>query len=1171
MINALLATALVAKRMAVSILLLILLSSLYLSSTGSIPTINYSVVNPIMDEVIFSADFEDNDGDNNWTLSSFATDGNWINDVPSPYFTGVTRMEIVAIEGNQSLVTGSINNQDVDGGPTIVRSPTITLDPQAESIDISFSYYFSHFTNSSVDDNLLITVHDASDDNELLSLVEEFGAPSSRDATWELYQGSLLALAGRDIYVQASSRDVANPSKVEAAIDRLEISQRVMTPSVCETLIFDDFEVGFGNWIDGGSDASRFFSSFLASSGIVSVSLRDNTNTSLITSGPHDISDVDQLQVSFNYRALSFENDEDFWFQTSSDGVNFTIEEDWIHQVDFENNEAISESITIDGPFSSTTYFRFRADATSNGDRVFIDDILIETCEIEPSPEVVINIADSSFCNGSSILLQPEIIHPDGVIVNHQWSVLPSSTASGFELSGTSSQDLSISAVDAVLGTIDLRYSIQDDNGFVDSTDVTIFLLGVEPCSIQTSTDSICDGTTLSLDATTIFDVMPDFGIVPRNNSGDGVSLEHEIIGVQVPEGVLVTITLPTWDDHFDEIILNGNQIIPRVFQPESWNNGGMQTERPWLPNINGLPRSIITIQSDEVRYFSSQTVTSTEMVEVFPTNWVTTPQNFRVGTNILHFGIQNTAGPTSGSWIVEAEGVAGYTYLWSTGETTAGIEVTPDETTTYDVVVTAPNGCESFCERTIFVEHPIVSISDTSISVGEIVEIQPVVSGTSGSSPTYQWRLISDDTSGIILSNTNAEILTIDGSSISADGQEQIEILLTSEAGCTDLDTMNVIVEGPTGISCNLQTNFFNEQQFAWGFGIQNTSAEDINSWQARISNASYELDVSQITNNNLFVYTQIDNGDGTYDHIFTGTGGIAAFSSLPNFQWQGVNFGGPISSDGIEFRCKDNDSDLCADMGTVVTEDIVICAGEDIQVQPTIVGDLGPTPSYQWSLISDGSSGLALSNISSDILMLDAISVTETAEELIELVVTNSLGCSAIDTMLVSIGISTESNIDYVGCQGDGYGILVNDTLYDESNPTGVETIPGALGCDSIINVNLIFNEPVVVEAGMLPFSVCSATGEITLSDLGASISGGANTGLWTSMGDGTFDVGGIFNISGSASVYRLGPRDIENGEVILTLTSTDPPGPCEPVADAVLILINDITCSQFPWAGN
>jgi len=851
--------------------------------------------------------------------------------------------------------------------------------------------------------------------------------------------------------------------------------------------------------------------------------------------------------------------------------INFTIEEDWIHQVDFENNEARSESITIEGPFSSTTYFRFRADATANGDMVFIDDVLIETCEIEPSPEIVINIADSSFCIGSSILLQPEIIHPDGSIVNHQWSVLPSSTATGFELSGTSSQDLSISAVDAILGTIDLRYTIQDNNGFVDSTDVTVFLLGVEPCSIQTSTDSICDGTTLALDATTIFDVMPDFGIVPSNNSGDGVSLEHEIIGVQVPEGVLVTITLPTWDDHFDEIILNGNQVIPRVFQPESWNNGGMQTERPWLPNINGLPRSIITIQSDEVRYFSSRTVTSTEMVEVFPTNWVTTPQNFRVGTNILHFGVQNTSGPTSGSWIVEAEGVAGYTYLWSTGETTAGIEVTPNETTTYDVVVTAPNGCESFCERTIFVENPIVSISDTSISVGEIVEVQPMVSGISGSSPTYQWRLISEGTSGITLSNTNSEILTIDGSSISVDGEERIEILVTSEAGCTDLDTMNIIVEGPTGLPCTLQSNFFNEQQFAWGFGIQNTSAEAINSWQARISNASYELDVSQITNNNLFVFVQVDNGNGTYDHIFTGIGAIPAFSTLPNFEWPGVNFGGPISSDGIEFRCDETSVDPCADLGTVTTPDATLCSGESIQVEAAISGDLGLAASFQWSLISDGSTGLELLNTSTETLTLNAVSVIENGAELIELIVTNNIGCMTIDTMMVSIGLTTETIVDYVGCQGDGYGVIVNEVLYDEINPTGVDTIPSTQGCDSIIIIDLVFNEPAAVEAGMLPFSVCSSTGEIDLADLGASISGGSSTGLWTTMGDGSFDLGGIFNISGSASTYLLGPRDIENGEVILTLTSTDPPGPCEPVADAVLVIISDITCSQFPWAGN
>ena len=186
-----------------------------------------------MEEVIFNANFENNLGDNDWTLVSSAADGNWINGIPSPYVTGTTQMEIDAIEGNQSLLTGSINNQDLDGGPAIVRSPMISLDSQAESIEISFSYYFSHFTNSSTDDNLIISVHSASDDSELLRLVEVLGAPSSRDAQWEQFQGSLLSLAGNDIYIQVSSQDIAGPSKVEAAIDQLTI---ISEPLLAESL-----------------------------------------------------------------------------------------------------------------------------------------------------------------------------------------------------------------------------------------------------------------------------------------------------------------------------------------------------------------------------------------------------------------------------------------------------------------------------------------------------------------------------------------------------------------------------------------------------------------------------------------------------------------------------------------------------------------------------------------------------------------------------------------------------------------------------------------------------------------------------------------------------------------------------------------------------------------------
>ena len=1821
----------------------------------------------------------------------------------------------------------------------------------------------------------------------MLRLVEELGAPSSRDAEWEFFQGSLLSLAGSDVYIQASSQDIAGPSKVEAAIDQLTIISEQLLAESCETLIFDDFEENFGNWIDGGSDATRIASSDLASSGFVSVRLRDNTNSSVITSGPHDLSDVDQIRVSFHFVAVSFENNEDFWFQISSDGSSFTIEEDWIHQVDFENNEPRFETFTIDGPFPPTTYFRFRADATSNGDQVYLDDVMIETCDegnrapptftafaiqpsctdgevnndgslrifqasssathynfsigqsysgstdiaeaiafnpftdlplvlvddlsnpivtqaytirvfdavagtfhdetvqlleqdcsldcncqefiyinepgidavlkyevdavtgqlteitnslgetpwypgnatsqtpsphglafdqrgglfigsearvgapirrfscdgtilptepntifnastltnmfsiqntlyvtrqggptaydlctgellgnmclddfegnglsnpsglywglshntttdmvyltsggdqyqgvwaftreeleagissnvsdcvdqlipinfgtdynslsvgdtgipddvaalsgvvgdhdeniyisgwlegnsptsspgflikyspegsvlaksqltpsvrrtrgivwsednnliyvanefndnsvdcisayssndleylfpaapnpnvpqntagkamaivkeccpinnnlvidtlicgfspghqlflqeilgcngfgcegawslldgnigseydvcnnaltllttgcstityssdglgltdrcgaftvtinisaklieppvlgpdlslcnstdigtipiieppISPEPisfqwqksetncasgfedivgatsldfapesvtittfyrvvvtgnvdclggncsdtsncftiliaeddicmasnsgpvsvgepvsllatsddgvswswtgpngfssdqqnpmldsaipgtytvtttsingclstcstevevlddEVNIDIPDTSFCNGSSITIEP--INLGGVeIIIQQWEVLSTSTASGFELSDLESFNLTIDATNAMPGKIDLRYVATSQNNSIDTAEASVFILGVDECIIEAAVDTVCSGTTLSLDATSTFNVLPDFGVVPSSDTGQGISIDHEIIGVQIPEGVRVTITLPTWDDHFDEILLNGNQIIPRVQEPESWNDGGMQTVRPWLPNVNGLPRSIITIESDEVRYFSSLTVTSTEMTEVFPINWVTTPQPFVTGTNILHFGILNTAGPVSGSWIIDARGVNGYTYLWSTGDTTAEIDVTPDVTTTYDVVVTAPNGCVSTCERTIYIGDPAISLSDVSIESGEIIEVQPVSEVNFGLPFSYQWRLISDGSSGLSIDNTDSMELTIDGSGITDDGEELIELVTTNELGCLDRDTMTVTVQGPivceiqlgffneqqfswgfavqnqgsdaietweaqvfnaeyqidasqitnnnlfvhtqvdngdgtynhiftgtsgipafsnlpnfewigvnfggpvssdgievscelapTEMNCDLITNFFNEQQFAWGFGVQNLDGTNLGSWEAVISNANYEIDASQVTNNDLFIHTQVDNGDGTYDHIFTGTGGIAAFSNLPNFEWVGVDFGGPVSSDGIVFNCDVMPIDICSVMGTIETPDTSICDGENVIVQPIISGNIGPGTIYQWSLVSDGSTGLVLANATTAVLTLGANSVVQSGTELVELVVNNSFGCVAIDTMTVSVGMSVESTIEYIGCSGDGYGIIVNDVVYDELNPTGIENIPSAQGCDSIINVNLVFNEPVVVEAGMIPFSVCSSTGLINLADLGASITGGSTTGLWTTMGDGSFNLRGVFNVSGSASIYQLGPQDIENGEVILTLTSTDPPGPCEPVADAVLVIISDITCSQFPWAGN
>ncbi|WP_350285377.1 hypothetical protein [uncultured Croceitalea sp.] len=128
-----------------------------------------------------------------------------------------------------------------------------------------------------------------------------------------------------------------------------------------------------------------------------------------------------------------------------------------------------------------------------------------------------------------------------------------------------------------------------------------------------------------------------------------------------------------------------------------------------------------------------------------------------------------------------------------------------------------------------------------------------------------------------------------------------------TTTAGALD-ENYECADDVPSLAACtSLNTTFFNEQQFSWGFGLQNSTGSAIPNWEVRITNADYQIDASQLTNQSAFTYSEIDNGDGTYDLIFTGTSAIAAFGGIPggNIQWSGVNFGFDPSSDGISIFC--------------------------------------------------------------------------------------------------------------------------------------------------------------------------------------------------------------------------------------------------------------------------
>ncbi|OEJ98687.1 hypothetical protein A8C32_05680 [Flavivirga aquatica] len=155
----------------------------------------------------------------------------------------------------------------------------------------------------------------------------------------------------------------------------------------------EGFETGWGIWNDGGSDAVRDSNASYATTGTYSMRLRDNTSTSVGTTDNLDLVIYDEITIDFGYYCRSMDNsNEDFWLQISTDGgSNFTTVEEWNRDDEFVNDQFYTDQVIIAGPFTATTQFRFRADASGNQDWVYIDDIVINGCTTSGSSRIISN------------------------------------------------------------------------------------------------------------------------------------------------------------------------------------------------------------------------------------------------------------------------------------------------------------------------------------------------------------------------------------------------------------------------------------------------------------------------------------------------------------------------------------------------------------------------------------------------------------------------------------------------------------------------------------------------------------------------------------------------------------------------------------------------------------
>ena len=189
-------------------------------------------------------------------------------------------------------------------------------------------------------------------------------------------------VVGKHVRIQLNGTNFLSLAEVEVYGEKTSSTGGGGSTSSCSEYKSDNFNSNFGHWNDGGGDCYRGDFSSITPFTNDCIRLRDNTSGSTMTTDVMNLSAADEVNVGFKFYAVSMETGEDFFLEVSTNGgASYSIIEEWNRGTEFSNDRLYNESVTISSKYlSSTTVFRFRCDASANGDQVYIDDVVIETC-----------------------------------------------------------------------------------------------------------------------------------------------------------------------------------------------------------------------------------------------------------------------------------------------------------------------------------------------------------------------------------------------------------------------------------------------------------------------------------------------------------------------------------------------------------------------------------------------------------------------------------------------------------------------------------------------------------------------------------------------------------------------------------------------------------------------
>ncbi|MCS6935389.1 MAG: PKD domain-containing protein [Chitinophagales bacterium] len=171
--------------------------------------------------------------DYGWSVSSTATTGAWVRDVPvaTSYTSGGTTVpsnpgaDVTGDFGSQAYITGNGGGQagsdDVDGGNTILTSPAMNLSGLANPILFYHRWFFNAGGNSTPDDSLVISLINGNQE----VVIEKISAGTNTNQ-WigRVYNiKQFIPNPGANVYFRARTFDTSNGHLVEAGIDVFRI------------------------------------------------------------------------------------------------------------------------------------------------------------------------------------------------------------------------------------------------------------------------------------------------------------------------------------------------------------------------------------------------------------------------------------------------------------------------------------------------------------------------------------------------------------------------------------------------------------------------------------------------------------------------------------------------------------------------------------------------------------------------------------------------------------------------------------------------------------------------------------------------------------------------------------------------------------------------------------